>query len=106
LIADSLSADFKRTVNSITGDGYAQERRMAQILQFVRPTDAFGPETLIALGKAYHMALEALHDVGQPELVQEVLARRIIKAAKKGQNDPAALCAAALSAFDSDNLAR
>jgi hypothetical protein len=118
---DWLSVGLKRTLSSITDRGSTQapvaerqirlngnggEHVMAQILQFIRPTDAFGPEALIVLGKAYDMALEALHDVGQPEVVQEVLAKRIIKAAKKGQNDPAALCAAALSAFNSDELAR
>jgi hypothetical protein len=79
---------------------------MAQILQFIRPADAFDPETVEALGKAYDMALVALHDIGQPEVVREVLARRIIAAARKGERDPAALCAVALAAFDSDNLIR
>jgi hypothetical protein len=79
---------------------------MAQILQFVRPTDAFDPETLEALGKAYDMALAALRDIGQPEIVREVLARRIIAAARSGERDPAALGAIALAAFDSDKLIR
>jgi hypothetical protein len=79
---------------------------MAQILQFIRPTDAFDPETVETLGKAYDMALAALRDMGQPEVVREVLARRIIAAARKGKRDPAALCAIALAAFDSDNLIR
>ena len=79
---------------------------MAQILQFIRPTDAFDPGTVETLGKAYDMALAALHDIGQPEVVREVLARRIIAAARKGERDPAALCAIALAAFDSDRLIR
>ena len=52
------------------------------------------------------MALVALHDMGQPEVVREVLARRIIKAAKKGERDAAKLCAVALSAFNDDRLMR
>ena len=78
---------------------------MARILEFLRPTESFGPEALEALGKAYDMALASLHDVGQPDVVREVIARRIIKAAQKGERDPARLCAAALSAFNPDTKA-
>jgi hypothetical protein len=58
---------------------------VATIIKFLRPTDSdsFDPEALKALGKAYDMALAALHDAGQPELVQEVIARRIIKPRRK-----------------------
>lgn len=52
------------------------------------------------------MAIASLHDIGQPELVREVIARRIIKAAQKGERDPAKLCAVALAAFNSDRLVR
>ena len=47
-----------------------------------------------------------MHDIGQPELVREVIARRIIRAAQKGERDPAKLCAVALAAFNSDRLMR
>lgn len=79
---------------------------VAQIVKFLRPTDSFDPEGLEALGKAYDMALATLHDIGQPEVVREVLARRIIKAAAKGERDPAVLCGIALAAFNSDKLIR
>jgi hypothetical protein len=79
---------------------------MGQILQFIRPTDAFTPEAISVLGKAFDMALAALHDVDQPDLVREVIAKRILEAAQKGEHDPAALCAAALAAFGSDKLMR
>lgn len=79
---------------------------MGQILEFIRPTDAFGPEEIETLSKAYELALSALHDIGQPELVREVIARRIIRAAQKGERDPAKLCAVALAAFNSDRLMR
>jgi hypothetical protein len=82
------------------------ERSVAQILKFLRPTDAFGPEALETLGKAYDMAIRTLHDAGQPDIVHEVIARRIIRSAKKGERDPAKLCAVALSAFNSDNMIR
>ena len=79
---------------------------MARILEFLRPTEAFEPEALEALGKAFDMAVTALHDAGQPHIVREVIARRIIRTAQKGERNPAKLCAAALSAFNSDELVR
>lgn len=79
---------------------------MAQIVQFIRPADSFDPEVVSVLGKAYDMAVAALNDIGQPQVVREVLAKRIIKAAQKGERDPAALCAIALAAFNSEKLLR
>lgn len=79
---------------------------MAQILQFLRPTDAFSPEAITVLIKAYDMALTSLHDRGQPEVVREVVAKRIVEAAQRGIVDAASLCADALSAFNSDQLGR
>ena len=75
---------------------------MGQILQFIRTNDALTPEDIQVLSRAYEMAIESLHDVGQPEVVREVIAKRIIDAARRGHDDPAALCAAALSAFNPD----
>jgi hypothetical protein len=46
----------------------------------------------------------ALYD--QPDVVREVIAKRILEAAQKGEHDAAALSAAALAAFNSDNLMR
>ena len=79
---------------------------MGQILQFLRPTDVFSPEAIQTLIKAYDMALASLQDRGQPDVVREVVAKRIIEAAQKGVVDPASLCADALSALHSDRLAR
>jgi hypothetical protein len=77
---------------------------LARILEFLRPSNSFDPETIEVLGKAYDMALASLQDRGQPKVVREVIARRIIKAAQKGHRDPAKLCGDALSAFNSDNI--
>ena len=46
---------------------------------------------------AYDKARRSLHDRGQPPVVQEIIARRIIDAAKHGERDPDKLCEAALS---------
>jgi hypothetical protein len=77
---------------------------MAQILEFFRPTDAFEPEAIEALGEAFDMAVTALDYAGRPKIVRETIASRIIEAAQKGEHDPAKLCAAALSAFNSDEV--
>jgi hypothetical protein len=77
---------------------------VAQILKFLRPADAFSPEAIRVLMKAYDMALESLQDGGQPEVVRELIAKRIIEAAQRGLVDPAALCDDALSAFNSHRL--
>jgi hypothetical protein len=59
----------------------------------------FDPEAITAMGDAYDRACAELHDRGQPEIVREVIARRIIKAAKEGERDPERLCDMALRAF-------
>jgi hypothetical protein len=56
----------------------------------------FDPEALAALGEAFDAALEALDDLGQPKIVREVIAQRIIEAARRGERDPARLVEAAL----------
>jgi hypothetical protein len=71
---------------------------MAKILEFIRSDYSFDPEAVAILSKAYDMALASLRD--QPEAVREVIARRIIEAARRGERNPDKLCAVALTAFD------
>jgi hypothetical protein len=84
---------------------------VAQILEFIRRENScFDPEMIVVLGAAYDKALRSLHDRGQPEVVREVIARRIIDLAKKGEHDPERLCNAALTAINgrrtTDDLGR
>jgi hypothetical protein len=60
---------------------------------------AFDPETVKRLLDAYEKALKSLHDTGQPPIVNEIIAQRIIALAKKGERDPDRLCAGALTAL-------
>jgi hypothetical protein len=39
------------------------------------------------LGAAFDAACKGLHDQGRPEVVYEVIAKRIVNAAKKGERD-------------------
>jgi hypothetical protein len=81
------------------------ERRMAQISNYFRPTDidSFDPKILEDLGRAYDMAIAALHRIGRQDIPREVIARRIIEAAQEGEHDAVVLCAIALGALNSDS---
>ena len=65
---------------------------MGDIVEFFRKSD-FDPETVKVLCDAYDKASKSLHDNGQPDIVKEVIARRIISLAQKGERDPDRLCA-------------
>jgi hypothetical protein len=56
----------------------------------------FEPEAIVAMRKAYETSLKALRDTGQPKLVLEIIAERIVAAAGTGERDPARLWKAAL----------
>ena len=60
---------------------------------------AFDPETVKVLCDAYDRACKSLHDTGQPYIVSEVMAQRIIALAKAGERDPDRLCEGALNAL-------
>jgi hypothetical protein len=51
------------------------------------------------MGEAFDAACKDLHDGGQPFVVREVMARRIIAAAHKGERDVGRLRDVALAAF-------
>jgi hypothetical protein len=48
------------------------------------------------MSEAFEAALKDLQDTGQPEVVREAIALRIIAAARFGERDPVRLRAAAL----------
>jgi hypothetical protein len=58
---------------------------------------AFEPEAIAAMSEAFEAACEVLHEVGQPDVVREVIAKRIVAAATTGERDPVRLRAAALA---------
>jgi hypothetical protein len=53
-------------------------------------------ETIAAMTEAFDAACKLLDDTGQPESVLEIIAERIIAAAKLGERDPVRLREAAL----------
>lgn len=75
---------------------------MATILQFIKPHDgSFAPDVTRIMGEAYDAAHKQLHSRGQPQIVYEIIAERIIEAVKKGERDPEKLCQAALRGIGS-----
>jgi hypothetical protein len=65
------------------------------IRTFIQP-GAFDPEAIGAMIEAFDAACEKLGDIDQPEVAREVIAGRIIAAARLGERDPARLVEAAL----------
>ena len=73
---------------------------MGSILPFLRKTGiAFDDHATKAIGQAFDAACIALHDSGQPQIVYEVIAKRIIDAAKGSEPDVDRLRDAGLAAL-------
>ncbi len=75
---------------------------MASILPFVKKAELgalFDDHATKVMGEAFDAACKDLHDRGQPSVVYEVIANRIIQAARSGERDPEKLKVVALAAF-------
>ena len=73
---------------------------MASILTFIRKTGGvFDHRVTQIMGEAFDRACKELHDKGQPQIVYEVIAKRIIEVVKNGERDPIRLRNAGLAAF-------
>jgi hypothetical protein len=57
---------------------------VSSILPFL-PRNAFDDAATRVIGQAFDAACKELHDTGQPALVHEVMAKRIIEAALEGE---------------------
>jgi hypothetical protein len=69
---------------------------MAQMQALLATGHASDVATVPSLMEAFERACKDLHDTGQPEIVREVIALRIIQIAASGERDPVRLSAAAL----------
>jgi len=65
------------------------------IVPFIKDR-VFDPHAIAVMGEAFDAACKELHDTGQPEIVREVIAERIIELATTGELNPARLRKAAL----------
>ena len=59
----------------------------------------FSPEQTRLMGLAFEKASAGLHDSGQPAVVQEIIAKRIVDLAMLGERDPERLALQALQAL-------
>ena len=58
----------------------------------------FDPQATHVMGEAFDLACANMRICGQPEVVREIMASRIIQAAKSGERDPYRLAAKAMDA--------
>ena len=71
---------------------------MADGLRFFQD-GAFDPDLTSAMGEAFERACKSLRDMGQPDIVKEIITKRIVEVAKTGERDPVQLCERALAAL-------
>ena len=57
----------------------------------------FESEVVAAMSEAFEAACEVLENARQPEVIREIIAKRIVSAATIGERDPVRLLAAALA---------
>jgi len=60
---------------------------MGSFQPYTPPKAAFSDAEARLLGAAFDAACNELHDSGQPEIVHEIIAKRIIAAASRGERD-------------------
>ena len=71
---------------------------MSSVDQIFRDA-AFDGNATTAMGQAFDLACQSMRISGQPESVKEVMALRIIQAARSGERDPRRLAAKAMDAL-------
>ena len=74
---------------------------VASILPFL-PRGVFDDGTTLIMGEAFDAACRDLRDVQQRDLVREIMAKKIIEAARKGEKDVTSLRDIALAAVTKD----
>jgi hypothetical protein len=60
----------------------------------------FEPKQIATMTQAYEQALQRLQLVDRDDPLTEIVAKKIIELAKRGELDPAALCEKALADLD------
>jgi hypothetical protein len=76
---------------------------VASIRPFIKPGDGeFDDHATRVMGEAFDEARKKLHSAGQPTIVFETIAARIIAAASKGERDPVRLREAGLVGLPHD----
>jgi len=79
---------------------------VAEIVQFVRHEHSFDATATEALARAYENATASLGQSPGTATIREIIARRIIAAAMKGERDPDRLSEVALAALARTRMER
>jgi hypothetical protein len=98
-VQDAGSTAAKK-VHAMEGQALAlrtEWRPMTKVLPYFQCA-AFDPDMTHIMGEAFDRACKDLHVVGQPGIVKEVIASRIINVARDGERDPRRLYEQALNA--------
>jgi hypothetical protein len=66
--------------------------------------DSFDDAATSAMGEAFDRACVPLRRIGDPVKVREMIAKRIIGAARNGERDPMRLCEQALRPFGIEDM--
>jgi hypothetical protein len=90
-----FSHEAKRNVDKL------QVQRSASITPFLRG-QAFDPETVEAMGKAFATTCKALGLSNRDDAMTNLIAEKIIELAQRGLKNPTALHLAAIKEFKSD----
>jgi hypothetical protein len=72
---------------------------MGSIRQLMPAQSPFNPDATAVVAEAFDQICRELHDTGQPDIVREVIARRVIEIASRGEQNPEKLCVATLSSL-------
>jgi hypothetical protein len=59
----------------------------------------FDHDATAAVRDAYDKVCQSMRDCGQPDIIKEAIAKRIIELAVKGERDPGQLCEQALKSL-------
>jgi hypothetical protein len=64
----------------------------------------FDDAATLVMGEAFDQACKSLRNLGSAITVREIIAKRIVAAAKYGERDPARLCQQALVPFGIEDM--
>ena len=64
---------------------------------------AFEADVIQSMAKAFELACGSLHDGSYPNLIREIIAKRILAFAQQGVTDPCLLCETALDSLGLQN---
>jgi hypothetical protein len=78
------------------GPAHMEGEHVSPIADFIGNT-TYDADAVRVMSVAYDTVLKELHDRGQPAIVQEVIAKRIVELAAIGERNPKRLCETVLS---------